>query len=152
MSERSEAPESLPRRGLFVGAGAALTAVLGAAACVRQAAAETAHHHGDHALADVASDCVSKGRACLAHCIALLGQGDQTMAECAKTAHDMTALMDALAVLAASGGKHLAALAKVAREACKDCEAACRKHEDKHPTCKACAEACARAVAATEKV
>lgn len=137
---------------MLVGAGAALTALVGAAACVRNAAADGPHHHGDHALSDVAADCLAKGRACLAHCIHLLGQGDQTMADCAKTSHDMVALMDALSVLAASGGKHLAALAKVAREACKDCEAACRKHEDKHPTCKACAEACARTIAATEKV
>jgi len=74
------------------------------------------HHHGDPALFDAAQACLAKGRACLAHCIGLLGSGDSSMAGCAASVHDMHAVMEGLAAAAASGSKHLAALAKVAME------------------------------------
>jgi len=110
------------------------------------------HHHGDTALFDAAQGCLAKGRACIAHCIALLGAGDTSMAGCAKAVHDMHAVMEGLAAAAASGSKHLPALAKVAMEFCKDCEAECKKHADKHAVCKECMEACTKTVAACQKV
>ena len=100
------------------------------------------------AATEAAFDCVKKGEACIAHCLALLSTGDTTMAECAAAAHDMVAAAQALAVIGSSGSKHIAAAARLALEACTDCEAACRKHADKHVICRECADSCARTVAA----
>jgi Cys-rich four helix bundle protein (predicted Tat secretion target) len=110
------------------------------------------HHHGDTALFDAAQACLAKGRACLAHCIGLLGSGDTSMSACAKAVHDMHAVMEGLATAAASGSRHLPSLVKVAMEFCKDCEAECKKHADKHAVCKECMEACAKTVAACQKI
>lgn len=113
-----------------------------------------AHDHvmGDPALLEAAHGCLAKGDACIAHCIMMLATGDTSMADCAKTVRDMHAMMQGLAAAAASGNRHLAATAKLAMEYCKDCEAACRKHEAKHTVCKECAEACAKTIAACQKV
>ena len=48
----------------------------------------------------------------------------------------------ALQQLAAGESKYLPQLARVAMDACKQCEDECKK-TDKHPECKACGEACA---------
>jgi len=108
-------------------------------------------HGGDPALADAAQQCIGKGEACIAHCIGMVQGGDTSMAGCLRTVHDMQAVMHGLAAAASGGSKHLAALARVAAEFCKDCELECRKHEAKHPVCKECAEACARTAAACQK-
>ncbi len=110
------------------------------------------HHGGDPALAEAAGECIKKGEACLAHCIALLSSGDKDMADCAHAVNDMRSVMHALHTLANTGSKHLAEFAKVAMKFCQDCEAACRKHAGMHATCKDCADACARTVAACQKI
>jgi Cys-rich four helix bundle protein (predicted Tat secretion target) len=107
---------------------------------------------GDPALLEAAHGCLTKGDACIAHCLLMLSSGDTSMAECAKAVRDMHAIMQGLAAAAASGNKHLPATAKLAMEYCKDCEIACRKHADKHTACKECAEACAKTIAACQKV
>lgn len=109
------------------------------------------HHGGDEALTEAAYGCLAKGEACIAHCIAMLTSGDTSMSGCMKTVHDMHAVMIGLAAAAASGNRNLPALARVAMEFCKDCEAECRKHADKHAVCKDCADACARTIAACQK-
>ena len=109
------------------------------------------HGGGDTNLAEAAYACIGKGQSCLAHCIGMLAAGDMSMAGCGPAVHDMHAVMLGLAAAAASGSKHLKALARVAMEFCKDCEAECRKHADKHVVCKECMEACARTVAACQK-
>ena len=112
-----------------------------------------AHHHGgDQALLDVVHGCLAKGEACVAHCLSMFASGDTSMGGCAKAAHEMHAVMQGLATAAASGSKHLPALAKVAMEFCRDCEAECRKHADKHAACKDCMDACAKTIAACQKV
>lgn len=108
-------------------------------------------HGGDADLAEAAHACMAKGDACIAHCIGMLSSNDTSMAGCMKAVHDMRAVMEGLAAAASSGSKHLPALAKVAAEFCKDCEAECRKHEAKHAVCKACADACAKTIAACTK-
>lgn len=110
------------------------------------------HGGGDAGLAEAAYACIGKGQSCLAHCIGMLAAGDTSMAGCGPAVHDMHAVMQGLAAAAASGSKHLKELARVAMEFCKDCEAECRKHADKHVVCKECAEACARTIAACQKV
>lgn len=107
---------------------------------------EHAHHHGGgskyQALIMAAGDCVAKGDACLAHCLVLLGDGDKSMADCAKSVNQMMPLCGALHKLAAQGSSFTQALARVALESCNECEKVCRKHADKHAECKACMEAC----------
>ena len=94
------------------------------------------------ALIAAAGDCVAKGNACLAHCLVLLGEGDKSLADCAKSVNQMLPLCGALQTLAAQGSQYVVGLAKVALESCSECEKACRKHADKHTECKACMEAC----------
>ncbi|MBX3202299.1 MAG: Csp1 family four helix bundle copper storage protein [Labilithrix sp.] len=112
-----------------------------------------AHHHGgDPALFDAAQACLAKGEACIAHCLAMFASGDASMGGCAKAVHEMHSVMQGLATAAASGSRHLPALAKVALEFCKDCEIECKKHADKHAACKECLDACTRTIAACQKV
>lgn len=110
------------------------------------------HPHGDASLLEAAQGCSAKADACLAHCLAMAAAGDTSMGECGKAVYEMKSVMQGLIAAAASGNKHLAALAKVAAEFCADCEAECRKHADKHVVCKECMEACAKTVAACQKV
>lgn len=110
------------------------------------AAADHEHHH--HAgtkhqdLINSAADCISKGEICLAHCLVLLGEGNKAMASCAQSVSQMLALCGALQKLAAQSAPQTKALAKVALDACTECEKECKKHEDKHAECKACRESC----------
>lgn len=158
------------RRDMLLSTGAmAVSASIGALACgggnaVAQnnakapppagGGAPPAHVHGagEPGLAEAASACIGKGQACLSHCIGMLAAGDTTMAGCGPAVHDMHAVMLGLAAAASSGSKHIKELARVAMEFCKDCEAECRKHADKHVVCKECMEACQRTIAACQKV
>jgi Cys-rich four helix bundle protein (predicted Tat secretion target) len=135
------------RRELLLGA----TAMAVAAATGKAFAAEhdhmnmgAMHNHGsklNKKLIAAAADCVLKANICLQHCIELLGEGDTTMAACAKSSSQTAAICTALQQLASADSKHLPQLAKVAMEICKECEEECKKTE-KHPECKACKEAC----------
>ncbi len=113
-----------------------------------------AHHApgGDPTLAEAAQGCLAKGEACIAHCLAMFAAGDASMGACAKAVYEMHAVMQGLAAAAASGSKHLPALAKVAMEFCKDCENECRKHAAEHAACRECMEACTKTIAACQKV
>lgn len=115
-------------------------------------AQDHAHHHhapqgGKYqALAESSSDCVLKGQACLAHCLVLLADGNQEMARCAQLVSQLLAVCGALGNLAQQQSTLVPAMAKIAREACEVCEKECRKHENKHAECKACAEGCANCI------
>ena len=122
-----------------------------AAVAMNTVAEEHQHHHHIGAskyqlLIDATGDCISKGEACLAHCLMLLADGESEMAGCAKSVNQTLAVCRALQSLAAQGSSLTIALAKVALDACIDCEKECRKHEDKHQECKACREACSECV------
>jgi Cys-rich four helix bundle protein (predicted Tat secretion target) len=157
------------RRDAIITTGSMLvSASLGAIACggnnaVAQNTPKTApptppaagHQHahgGDPGLAEAAHGCIAKGEACIAHCLAMFAMGDTSMGGCAKSVHEMHAVMQGLAAAAASGSKPLPALAKVAMEFCKDCEAECKKHADKHAECKECMDACTKTIAACQKI
>ncbi len=104
------------------------------------------HHHGSakaEALIESVTDCINKGEACLAHCLVLLGEGDKSVAGCARSVNETLAVCEALRKLAAQGSSRAPALARVAMNACLDCEKECRKHEKKHAECANCAKACA---------
>ena len=115
--------------------------------------------HMDHAammgnvkLAEAARLCVAAGDACITHCLALFVAGDTSVAACAKSVYQMSAMCQALARLASANSEHLAAFAKVCRDVCLDCEKECRKHEKEHEVCKACAESCATCAEECKKV
>jgi hypothetical protein len=60
----------------------------------------------------------------------------------------MLPICKAFSYQVAANSPYVKTLSVVCRQACKDCEAECRKHEDKHVECKECAEACAQVLAA----
>jgi len=114
------------------------------------------HHHegmtGPKALIDTSAHCVVTGQACLNHCLMLLGDGDTSMADCARSVNEMLAICGALQALAAQNAPALPKLAAVAADTCKQCEDACRKHEKKHQVCKDCADACADCLKECKKI
>ncbi len=137
------------RRELLLGAAA-----MAATATAGQVFAATHEHdhmsmaHDHHAMSSrndkliaAAADCVLKANICVQHCIDLLGQGDKSMAACARTSSQVAAVCTALQQLASSESKHLPQFAKAAMAVCKECEEECKKTEQ-HPECKACKEAC----------
>ncbi len=121
-------------------------ALAGVAAKTANAAEDHSHHHMGGAkfqsVINAAADCISKGEICLAHCLVLLGDGDKAMASCAKSVSQMLALCGALQKVAAQSAPQTKALAKVALDACSECEKECKKHADKHAECKECRESC----------
>jgi Cys-rich four helix bundle protein (predicted Tat secretion target) len=131
----------MDRRTILKGAG-----VLAAATFGMQANAEHEHHqmgaHPNQKIIDTASDCMVKGEICVAHCLVLLGDGDKPMAACAQSVNQMLSVCTALKQLAIQESSHLKEMAKIAAQACKECEAECKKHADKHDVCKNCLEAC----------
>ncbi len=127
--------------------------LLGAASLVAAAATSNAfatdehehHHHmdaGNQALTTAIADCIQRGQVCLNHCIELMGMGEKEMADCAKSVNQMLAICTALQQVANQSSKYLPPLAKVAMDACRDCEDTCKKHAEKHEVCKACMDSC----------
>jgi Cys-rich four helix bundle protein (predicted Tat secretion target) len=138
---------------MFVSASLGSLACGGATAGAQNAKAAPPGGAGSPAgLADVAAECLTKGAACVGHCLGMLGAGDTSMAGCARTSYDMTVAMEALAKLAASGSPHLPAFAKLSADFCRDCVVECQKHADKHAVCKECLDACTRTISACESV
>jgi Cys-rich four helix bundle protein (predicted Tat secretion target) len=102
-------------------------------------------------LVAATSKCVNTGDICLNHCLTMLGQGDKELAACAMTVRDTIAACTALRELAAANSPHVAALAKVVGDVCRDCKAECDKHE-KHQVCRECGEACAQCAKECDRV
>jgi Cys-rich four helix bundle protein (predicted Tat secretion target) len=100
---------------------------------------------------DAALACIKAGEECLDHCVRQLSTGDKMMAECAGTVRAMLPMCHAVVELARLDSPHLKAAAAVCAKACRDCEAACKKHSGHHAECKACMESCARCATACEK-
>jgi Cys-rich four helix bundle protein (predicted Tat secretion target) len=137
------------RRDLMSSATATVVAALSAAALAEEATMHQ-HHHMGHSpyqgLIDTSSDCLVKGQACVAHCLVLLGDGAKEMAACAQSVSQVLSLCGALQSLAIQQSGFVPALARVTLDACAACEKECRKHENKHAECKACAESCAACI------
>lgn len=135
------------RRELLLGAAAMAAAAVSSKAFAAEHEHDHMHMAHDHQstrndkLIAAAADCVLKANICLQHCLDLLGQGDKSMAACAKSSSQVAAICTALQQLASAESKTLPQLAKVAMAICKECEEECKKTE-KHPECKACKEAC----------
>ena len=132
---------------------AAVTAVIATSGA--SAASESHHHHGamlNNDLIDAALDCIKKGEACSNHCITMIKQGDNTLADCLDIVGETLAMCASLSTLASSQSTHLNALAKVCIDVCKDCEKECELHADKHAECKACMKSCAVCIEECEKL
>ncbi|MEW5742187.1 MAG: Csp1 family four helix bundle copper storage protein [Myxococcota bacterium] len=142
------------RRDVLVGAAtgaAALSLNALAQAPAGKAAPAAAAPAINTALYDAALACIRAGQVCLDHCVRTLSTGDKSMAECAATVRAMLPLCTATADLAVQKSSHLKALAAVCAKACRDCEAACKKHANHHAECKACMESCQKCAAECEK-
>jgi len=136
----------LDRRDILrVGMGVA--ALAGVAHAAEESAGELAAPRtaGDaqERLAKAIGECVLTGNACLEHCLRLLGTGDTSLAECAKSVRDMLPVCGAVQALLAGNSPHTKAAVTLCLDVCTDCERACRKHESHHAICKKCADACA---------
>ncbi len=138
------------QRRQLIGVAAALAVTAGHALAQAGAKPATGGHHRHHGgnakaelLVDALSECINKGETCLAHCLVLLGEGERTVAACARSVSETIALCDSLRKLAAQGSPRATAVARIARAACLDCEKECRKHENRHAECRDCAKACA---------
>lgn len=103
-------------------------------------------------LLAAAQDCIKAGEACLDHCIRTLSTGDKSMAECAGTVRAMLPMCHALVEFNRLNSTHLKALAALCAKVCRDCEAACKKHQNHHAECKACMESCQRCATECEKL
>lgn len=138
-----ELEADMERREMLAGlAGVALAGI------ATGAHAQHEHHHAaggavDRTLVDAAGACVARGEQCLAHCLVLLGDGDTTIAACARSVNETMAACDALQKLVAQHSTHAKKMAALTEEVCRACEDECRKHAEKHAECKACADACA---------
>lgn len=173
VSDAAEQPVS--RRRAVVLGGAALAGTAGLLASNRvaragaDAHAEHDHHHGhDHhghgahdahgrdsqhqALIDAALLCVSKGEACVPHCVGLLAGGDVSLGECLEKVLVTIPMCTAVSRAAGLDATRLKEIAKVCGDICADCEIVCRKHEKHHAVCKDCAEACAAFVKESKKL
>lgn len=153
---RSESSGGVARRDVIIGGGllAAGLAAERAAGGEHSGSHATQHKYFDakrykkHAgLVAVTNACITRGDACLSHCMETFLAGDTTMAECAFAVQQMLEVCRAMSALAAADSKHLGAMAGTCVAVCEDCERECRVHEDHQPECKACADACAALVA-----
>jgi Cys-rich four helix bundle protein (predicted Tat secretion target) len=146
--------DAMNRREMLLGSVAMAGAAMVGSANAATHEHDMHHHHEapNAGLAAAASDCVQKGEACLSHCLVLLGDGDKDMAGCAKVVNQMLAICGALQNLVNQNSKHVARMAAIAMDACKQCEDECKKHADKHAECKACGESCAACYKECKKV
>jgi Cys-rich four helix bundle protein (predicted Tat secretion target) len=101
---------------------------------------------------EAALECVKTGEACISHCQMMLANGDKSMAECLKSALEMTAMCRALASLAAYESKSLKKAAAACAEICRNCEKTCEAHASKHAVCNDCMNSCKTCAAECEKL
>ncbi|MBF0185063.1 MAG: four-helix bundle copper-binding protein [Magnetococcales bacterium] len=151
------------RRDFIATSGLAATAVLLAQNVLAEEKAAEAHPPGAHAghshpvvpnlpLIQSAAHCLMVGQMCIQHCMMLLSTGDTSLTDCARSVSDMLTVCHALQQLAIAQSPHLPAMAELAVKVCDSCERECRKHENKHAACKACAEACKACAVECRKV
>ncbi len=135
------------------------------AAMVATATSTVTAHGSDNTAAPAAShlaelatatfDCLKTGEDCLRHCTESLAVGDQSMAACNRTVHDMLAVCEAMSKVATyhtAQAQHTRKLAEVCADICLDCSAACKPHAHHHVTCKRCMESCDACAKACQQV
>jgi Cys-rich four helix bundle protein (predicted Tat secretion target) len=141
----------MQRREVLKTVAGAVAVAMASSAMAATATQDHEHHHDQGAadgksysgLINSSSECLKTGEACVAHCLVLLGEGDKEMAACAQSVSELLASCSALMKLASQGSKFTLAMSRVVADVCASCEMECRKHENKHEQCKACADSCA---------
>lgn len=144
----------ISRRALLVGAGAVGVALASGASVAGDAPGHMHEHHAPKfpRVLDAVNDCVVKAQQCTAHCLVAFQEGDTSLADCARKVNEMLPICRAFSYQLAGNSPYIKALGAVCRQACEDCEKACRVHEDKHVECRECAESCAQVVAAIDSL
>jgi Cys-rich four helix bundle protein (predicted Tat secretion target) len=95
-------------------------------------------------------DCTRTAQTCIAHCQELLAEGDKSLGACLRTALDADAVGGAVLRLAGLNSRFTAALAKQSIPVLQACFEACKEHVEHHAQCKACHDACVKAIAAAK--
>lgn len=138
------------RELLKTAAGGLMLAAAGSSAFAAEKTKQPAEHQHAHganknqSLIDAAADSAKKGKACISHGLDMLSQREyKEMAVCAIRVSDMVAACTAIEQLAIFNSPHLASMAKVVMDICKDCEKECRKFEKTEEICKQTADSCA---------
>jgi Cys-rich four helix bundle protein (predicted Tat secretion target) len=154
-AEMKDLEFSIDRRNLLLGAGAlglgTLAAAVGGSPFANLAYAEEQRKGGKReAMIDAIHGCVKTGEACLSHCLDSFKTGDTAMANCAASVTEMLAFCTAHGRMASLDSKYTKEMCQLAIKVCGDCEKECRKHE-KHPPCKACADACKKCIEECKK-
>jgi Cys-rich four helix bundle protein (predicted Tat secretion target) len=169
----------MDRRGLLVwvgglgAAGAASAAVFkeqgqsgsiedGSSVLLAQAAAPAHDHAAMMGAASVPSryiklvapyqECVRASQACMSHCQQLLAQGDKSLGACLKTALDTEVVCSAVLKLANLNSQFTPTLAKQSVAVMQACVEACKEHVAHHAECKACHDACLKAIEAAKAI
>lgn len=101
------------------------------------------------ALARAYDGCAAAAETCIRHCQQQLATGDAALADCLRTALDADAVAVAIGRLARNRSAWAAVLAKQSLSILDACVEACRPHRAAHPACRACFDACGKAIAAT---
>ena len=139
----SDVIERENRRRFLVNSGLLALAAAPIAAAAAEDLGEHQHAHEKHsALISEALHCIETGNACAAHCIEDMRSGNTELLECLVQVQELVIACEALAKLAAHDSEHLKTYAAATIEVCDTCEAECRKFEERHETCKDCADAC----------
>jgi Cys-rich four helix bundle protein (predicted Tat secretion target) len=154
--------------GLGVAGAAGAAAIKGQGASVAdgssvqlaQAAAPAHDHAAMMAAAAVPSkygklvapyqECVRAAQACMSHCQQLLAQGDKSLGACLKTALDTEVVCSAVLKLANLNSQFTPALAGQSISVMQSCVEACKEHVAHHAECKACHDACLKAIEAAK--
>jgi Cys-rich four helix bundle protein (predicted Tat secretion target) len=94
--------------------------------------------------------CTRAAETCIAHCQQLLAQGDKSLGACLRTALDADTVCSAVLKLAGLNSRYTAAMAKQSIPVMQACVEACKEHVDHHAECKACHDACLKAIDAAK--
>ena len=150
--------------GGFVGSGWAATAAPGSAGTWELAQAATTPPVHDHAammagavaprkydaLIPAYQECTRAAEVCISHCQQLLAAGDQGLGPCLAAALDVETVCTAVLKLAGLNSHFTPALAQQSVAVMQACVEACREHAAHHAPCKACHDACLRAIDAAK--
>ncbi len=101
------------------------------------------------ALARAFDGCAAAAETCIPHCQQQLATGDAALADCLRAALDADAVAVAIGRLARNRSAWAAVLAKQSLSILDACVEACRPHRAAHPACRACFDACGKAIATT---
>jgi Cys-rich four helix bundle protein (predicted Tat secretion target) len=97
-------------------------------------------------------ECVRASQACISHCQQLLAQGDKSLGTCLRTALDTEVVCGSVLKLANLNSQFTPPLARQSIAVMQACVEACKEHVDHHAECKACRDACLKAIEAAKGV